>query len=259
MKDRPRSSLRSLRCSSCRYESDLQRNALAWTRRCGASSGDACVPACPAPVAQLFGDSGCLLPKLYFVLRCSPFGSASVRVYRPGANAGAIAGVVLAPDGNTVARASVALSAPDAPAHIITSADDGTFLLRDLPSGGYTIKTTSPSSAPDEESVSFAVGRTTHLSLHLAIAGTQQNVNATAGPVTFDTSQASSVVNIDRDRVEELPIPSRNYLTFVLLSPQVAAANPALQQQGLTASGVSCSFGGLRPGSNAIYLGWSQR
>jgi hypothetical protein len=171
-----------------------------------------------------------------------------------GANPGAVAGVVLAPDGTPVAGATVALSAPDAPARIITSADDGTFLLRDLPSGSYTVRTTSPSFAPDEESVSVAVGRMTHLSIHLAIASTQQSVNVTAAPVTFDTSQTSSVVNIDRDRVEELPIPSRNYLTFVLLSPQVAAANPALQQQGLTASGGSFSFGGLRPGSNAIYL-----
>jgi outer membrane receptor protein involved in Fe transport len=60
-------------------------------------------------------------------------------------------------------------------------------------------------------------------------------------------------VNIDRDRVEELPIPSRNYLTFVLLSPQVAAANPALQQ-GPSQSASGFSFGGLRPGSNAVYL-----
>jgi hypothetical protein len=168
-------------------------------------------------------------------------------------NAGAVAGVVLAPDGNPVAGVTVALSAPDAPAPIITSADDGTFLLRDLPSGSYTVRTTSASFAPDEESVSVAVGRMTHLSIHLAIASTQQRINVTAAPVTFDTSQTSSVVNIDRDRVEELPIPSRNYLTFVLLAPQVAAANPALQQ-GLTPSGGSFSFGGLRPGSNAIYL-----
>ena len=171
-----------------------------------------------------------------------------------GSNPGAVAGVVLAPDGNPVASATLDLFAPDAPARIITSADDGTFLLRDLPSGSYTVRTTSPSFAPDEESVSVAVGRMTHLSIHLAIASTQQSVNVTAAPVTFDTSQTSSVVNIDRDRVEELPIPSRNYLTFVLLSPQVAAANPALQQQGLTASGGSFSFGGLRPESNAIYL-----
>lgn len=171
-----------------------------------------------------------------------------------GSNAGIIAGVVSAPDGNPVAGATVAVSAPDAPARIVTSADDGSFSLRDLPSGGYNIKTTAASFAPDEETVSVAVGRTTHLSIHLAVASTQQSVNVTAAPVTFDTSQTSSVVNIDRDRVEELPIPSRNYLTFVLLSPQVAAANPALQQQGATPSGGTFSFGGLRPGSNAIYL-----
>jgi hypothetical protein len=171
-----------------------------------------------------------------------------------GSNTGVIAGVVLAPNGNPVAGATVALSAADAPARTITSADDGTFLLHDLPSGSYTVRTTSPCFAPDEESVSVAVARTNHLSIHLAIASTQQSVNVTAAPVTFDTSQTSSVVNIDRDRVEELPIPSRNYLSFVLLSPQVAAANPALQQQGLGQSAGSFSFGGLRPGSNAVYL-----
>jgi len=69
--------------------------------------------------------------------------------------AAAVAGVVLAPDGNTVAGATVALSAPDVPARIITSADDGTFLLRDLSSGSYTVRTTSPSFAPDEESKLF--------------------------------------------------------------------------------------------------------
>ncbi|HZY72471.1 MAG TPA: carboxypeptidase regulatory-like domain-containing protein [Edaphobacter sp.] len=174
--------------------------------------------------------------------------------FAQASNAGVVAGVIVGPDGSPVAGATVALSAFDAPARTATSADDGSFLLRDLSSGSYTIKTTAASFAPDEETVSVAVGRTTHLSIRLSVASTQQNVNVTAAPVTFDTSQTSSVVNIDRDRVEELPIPSRNYLTFVLLSPQVAAANPALQQQGTTPGGGTFSFGGLRPGSNAIYL-----
>lgn len=171
-----------------------------------------------------------------------------------GNNEGTVAGVVLAPDGNPVAGAMIDLSAPDAPVRTLTSADDGSFLFRDLPSGSYTVKTTSPFFEPHEDGVSVAVGRMTHLSIHLALASTQQSVNVTAALETFDTSQTSSVVNIDRDRVEELPIPSRNYLSFVLLSPQVAAANPALQQRGSTPGGVSFSFGGLRPGSNAIYL-----
>lgn len=189
----------------------------------------------------------------FFVLLviCAAFPVVSIA---QGSNAGAVAGDVLATDGNPVAGASVTISAPDAPARIVTSADDGSFLLRDLPSGDYTIEVAAASFAPVKEAVTIAVGRTIHLSIHLAVANTQQSVNVTADAVTFDTSQTSSVVNIDRDRVEELPIPSRNYLTFVLLSPQVAAANPALQQQGLTASGGTFSFGGLRPGSNAIYL-----
>lgn len=169
-------------------------------------------------------------------------------------NAGAIAGSVVAPDGSPVTGASVTLSAPDTPARTSASANDGTFHVRDLPSGSYTVRITSASFAPHEEKVAVAAGRTTHLSIHLAIASTQQSINVSAAPVTLDTSQTSSVVNIDRDRVEELPIPSRNYLTFVLLSPQVAMANPALSQYGTNPNGVSFSFGGLRPGSNAVYL-----
>jgi hypothetical protein len=168
---------------------------------------------------------------------------------------GVASGTVTAPDGNPVSGAVVTLSGTDSPAHMVSSAADGSFLVKELSSGSYTLKATSAGFAPHEESsVIVAVGRTTHLSIQLTIANTQQTVNVSAAPVSFDTSQTSSVVNIDRDRVEELPIPSRNYLSFVLLSPQVAAANPALLQQGLTHSNGSFSFGGLRPGSNAVYL-----
>jgi hypothetical protein len=62
------------------------------------------------------------------------------------------------------------------------------------------------------------------------------------------------VVNIDRDRVEELPIPSRDYLTFTLLSPLVAASNPAQSALAPGANSGGFSFGGLRPASNAVLL-----
>jgi hypothetical protein len=168
---------------------------------------------------------------------------------------GTVNGTVIAPDGNPVFGAVVTLSGMDSPAHTVSSAADGSFLVKELPSGSYTLKATFAGFDPHEQSSVFiAVGRTTHLSIQLTLASTQQTVNVSAAPVNLDTSQTSSVVNIDRDRVEELPIPSRNYLTFVLLSPQVAAANPALQQQGSSGSAGSFSFGGLRPGSNAVYL-----
>lgn len=191
---------------------------------------------------------------LEFALLLGIWATFSAICIAQSGNAGAVSGVVRSADGKPVKGAFVTLSVTDAPARTVVSADDGTFLIRDLPSGSYTVKTTSPSFVPDQESVSVAVGRMTTLAIHLAVASTQQSVNVTAAPVTFDTSQTSSVVNIDRDRVEELPIPSRNYLTFVLLSPQAAPANPALQTPGFAASGGTFSFGGLRPGSNAIYL-----
>ena len=168
---------------------------------------------------------------------------------------GSATGTVVAPDGSAVSVALVALSGIDGPLHSVSTSEDGSFLLKELPSGSYALKVTSPGFAVYEQSsVTVAVGRTTHLLIRLTLASAQQTVTVTDVQSAFDTSQTSSVVNIDRDRVEELPIPSRNYLSFVLLAPQVSAANPALLQQGLAQSGGSFSFGGLRPGSNAVYL-----
>ena len=168
---------------------------------------------------------------------------------------GAVTGTVTDPDGNPISAAVVTVSGVDGPSHSASTSAEGEFLLQELPSGTYTAKATAVGFAALEQSpVAVAVGRTTHLSLRLTLAGVQQTVNVTSAASAFDASQSSSVVNIDRDRVEELPIPSRNYLSFVLLSPQVAAANPALLQPGGAQSTGSFSFGGLRPGSNAVYL-----
>jgi hypothetical protein len=188
------------------------------------------------------------------VLSCICTTAPILSIAQSGSN-GAVTGTVIAPDGRPVSAATVTLSGIDAPLHSVSTTSEGSFLLKELPSGVYTLKVTSPGFAPYEQSsVAVAVGRTTHVSIQLTLASAQQTVNVNAAQSTFDTSQTSSVVNIDRDRVEELPIPSRNYLTFVLLSPQVSAANPALFQQGLTQSTGGFSFGGLRPGSNAVYL-----
>lgn len=171
------------------------------------------------------------------------------------ASTGSVVGRVLDPSRVTVASAAVELDAPDSAPRRTHTAADGSFAFLQLPSGTYLIKIQAEGFAPlQQSSVSVATGRTNHLELHLALAEAKQSVDVTAAPVTFDTSQTSSVVNIDRDRVEELPIPSRNYLSFVLLAPQVAAANPALSLTGAVPGGGSFSFGGLRPGSNAIYL-----
>lgn len=171
------------------------------------------------------------------------------------ASSGALLGTLVDPAGVPVANASLGLSQPGSQPRTAVTGPEGSFTLRDLPSGTYTLHAEAPGFPPsDTPSVVIATGRTTHLSVRLNLPTSQQSVTVTATQLSFDPSQTSSVINIDRDRVEELPIPNRNYLTFALLSPQVMASNPALGLLGPAANVQGFSFGGLRPQSNAVYV-----
>lgn len=172
--------------------------------------------------------------------------------------AGAIAGTVVASDHSSIAAAAVVLTGPDGFPRQVATGADGSFTLRDLPSGSnYKLSvSTSGFTTVEQQGISVAVGRTTQLTLTLSLEAAKETVNVTAQPSPLDKTQTSSVVNIDRDRVEELPIPSRNYLSFVQLSPQAAPTNPTLSQTTLTQGGGALAFslGGIRPGSNSVRI-----
>src|SRR5260370_2501013 len=59
---------------------------------------------------------------------------------------------------------------------------------------------------------------------------------------------------IDKERIEESPVQSRNFLNFILLAPGVSASNPASSQNTPSLSGGGFSFCGVRPRSNAIFI-----
>ncbi len=171
---------------------------------------------------------------------------------------GTIAGAVLSSDRSPIPDAAIRLTGSDGFARQSSTAPDGSFALRGIPSGSdYKVSVTASGFAPAvQPGISVAVGRTTRIALTLSLGAARETVNVSATPSSLDVNQTSSVVNIDRDRVEELPIPSRNYLSFVQLSPQAAPANPALSQSTLTQGGgaLAFSFGGIRPGSNSVRI-----
>ena len=168
---------------------------------------------------------------------------------------GTISGTIAAVDHSYPPGAIVTVSGEDGFERVKTATAEGTFSLVDIPSGTYTVRVSSPGFATAIQSgVSVAVGRNTQVTFRLSVAGTSQSVSVNAEQSSLDTSQTSSVVNIDRDRVEELPIPSRNYLTFVLLSPQATPANPVMSQQTASQGNGGFGFGGLRPSSNSVHL-----
>lgn len=173
-----------------------------------------------------------------------------------GVSFGSMSGAVTDTSGAAVSGAHVTVSSLDnAVQRNGVTRNDGTFVILNLPSDSYRLSVSASGfSTWQNSSVAVAVGRTTAIAVRLAPAHATEQVTVQSQTEVLDTSQTSPVANIDRDRIEELPIPSRNYLNFALLAPAIAAANPALARQTPGAETGGFSTGGLRPSSNALYI-----
>jgi outer membrane receptor protein involved in Fe transport len=143
----------------------------------------------------------------------------------------------------------------------ITSEADGSYRAGALPVGDYEVRGEAAGFAPYiNPNVTLALGRTTSLDINLSAAGVNVQVTVTDRPPVLDTSQTAVTTSIDPERIEELPVNSRNYLEFTLLAPGVAPSNTRGTGGGngptsgapLADSGFT--FGGLRPRSNSISI-----
>ncbi len=142
-----------------------------------------------------------------------------------------------------------------------TSDAEGAYRISVLPVGTYEVRAESPGFAPYvNPQVTVAVGTTTTLDITLNPAGVSAAVLVTDRPHALDTSQTASTTSIDPERIEELPVNSRNYLEFTLLAPGVAPSNrqtgggSAGASSGAPLSDSGFTFGGLRPRSNTISI-----
>jgi hypothetical protein len=94
-----------------------------------------------------------------------------------------------------------------------------------------------------------------HLDIVLAPASASEQVTVNAQPSSLDPSQSSVVSSVDQERIEELPVRSRNYLDFVLLAPGVSSSPIASGASGSTPlTGSGFTFGGLRSRSNNLSI-----
>lgn len=132
----------------------------------------------------------------------------------------------------------------------------GFFRVVELPVGSYEVSATHAGFAPYlHSSLLLEIGSDTELDIILQPASAKETVTVTAQPSALDTSQASVTSTVDRERIEELPVESRNALQFVLIEPGILASHTrasgsphaALADSGFTT-------GGLRPRSNSISI-----
>ena len=138
----------------------------------------------------------------------------------------------------------------------VTTDEQGFFRAEQLPVGTYEVRVEQPGFAPYQHTgVVLSLGQTIHLDIVLSPASASEKVTVSAQPSAIDTSQTSVVSSVDQERIEELPVRSRNYLDFVLLAPGVSSSPRASSTGGsspLTGSGFT--FGGLRPQSNNVSI-----
>src|SRR6266851_3593481 len=142
----------------------------------------------------------------------------------------------------------------------VTTEADGSYRANALSVGDYEVKAQAGGFSPYfNPKVTLALGRSTALDISLTTGDLNAQVTVTDIPPALDATQTAVTTSIDPERIEELPVNSRNYLEFTLLAPGVAPSN---QQNGggskagsgspLADSGFT--FGGLRPRSNSISI-----
>jgi hypothetical protein len=133
----------------------------------------------------------------------------------------------------------------------------GSFRLTDLSIGTYEVHVDARGFARYAHAgVTLAIGQTAHLLVVLQPARILEEVAVSAQPPALDSRQTSIATVIDTERIEELPVRSRNYLEFVLIAPGVTRATPSplfgAPSSVLPTSGFS--FQGLRPRSNTLTI-----
>jgi hypothetical protein len=136
------------------------------------------------------------------------------------------------------------------------TARDGSFRIPDLPVGTYEVRAEYDGFDPYQHGgVTLTIGQTARLDIELHPAGVAESVTVSTQPPPLDSTQTSVATTIDTERIEELPVRSRNYLEFVLLAPGVARSNPDTQSgTGASLPDSGFSFGGLRPRSNSLTI-----
>jgi hypothetical protein len=142
----------------------------------------------------------------------------------------------------------------------VTSEADGNYRATAMAVGDYEVKAQASGFAPYlNPRVTLALGRLTALDISLTPGDVNAQVTVMDTPPALDATQTAVTTSIDPERIEELPVNSRNYLEFTLLAPGVAPSNQqntggSNPTSGSPLADSGFTFGGLRPRSNSISI-----
>src|SRR6266481_596036 len=179
---------------------------------------------------------------------------AAAQASRVGAT---LEGIVRDTSGAVIPNSTITLHNPlTNQSRTVTTGEQGFFRAEQLAVGTYEVRVEQTGFAPYRQAgIGASLGQTVHLDIVLAPASASEQVTVNAQPSSLDPSQSSVVSSVDQERIEELPVRSRNYLDFVLLAPGVSSSPIASGASGSTPlTGSGFTFGGLRSRSNNLSI-----
>src|SRR3989475_4880752 len=179
---------------------------------------------------------------------------AAAQASRVGAT---LEGIVRDTSGAVIPNSTITLHNPlTNQSRTVTTDEQGFFRAEQLAVGTYEVRVEQTGFAPYRQAgVGASLGQTVHLDIVLAPASASEQVTVNAQPSLHDPSQSAVVSSVDQERIEELPVRSRNYLDFVLLAPGVSSSPIASGASGSTPlTGSGFTFGGLRSRSNNLSI-----
>lgn len=192
---------------------------------------------------------------------CSLLSAASMAHGQSSATTATLVGTVRDAAGAGIAGATLSLR------NLITNqirrvvaGADGSYRAAALPVGDYEVRVEAGGFATYlNPSVTLVLGSTPTLDITLRPTEVSAEVTVTDRLPAIDPTQTALATSIDPERIEELPVNSRNYLEFTLLAPGVAPSNRQTSGSNGTSSGAPLAdsgftFGGLRPRSNSISI-----
>src|SRR5262249_54339019 len=141
---------------------------------------------------------------------------------------GAINGTVTDQHGAAIPNAIVLAASKDTTAaRKLSTSDEGSFLFDNLLPGEYEVKSEREGFASQTQTVTVQVGATVTVLFSLSVGSTSQTIEVTGAAAIVNTTDAALGGVVGRNRVENLPLNGRSFLSMALLEPGVTVSYAA--------------------------------
>lgn len=154
---------------------------------------------------------------------------------QPGSTVGNINGVVADEQGAVISGASVTAKNTDTNFTRETlSTETGSYLITQLPPGIYEVSIAADGFKKKALQLELSLGTTVSLDINLALGQLEGEVVVVQADSTINKGKTESSTNVDKGRIESLPINQRNFLNFSLTTARaIVDRRPG---QGVTGS-----------------------